>query len=715
MLNTYFSAKIVNYETIKVFIFSEVRKPENTKIKLIKNDDEAVNLEIVRQSFINGLELYECHCKEKLLLGNAYYVSIESFGVTPVVMDDVTTFPNFDEEYAYKGDDLGFSYSKEKTTWKLWAPLASRVVLFVKKFGQNFETYKMDRQEHGVYSLTLFGDFENYDYRYQVTNSGRSVIVTDPYAKASTANGHDSVVIDLNKTKIDLNEDKLPTYENYVDTIIYELHVRDFTIDENTNIVNKGKFLGLAEEGRVTTNKHPAGLDYLKSLNVTHIQLLPIFDYKTVDELNPDDSYNWGYDPQQYFVPEGSYSTNPNDGYARIIECKKMISALHKVGLKVNMDVVYNHVYLYDQSVFEAIVPNYYFRKRNNGLLSTASGCGNELDSERPMVKKLIIDACMYWIKEYGIDGLRFDLMGLIDIDTINEIKNLAKNIKKDFMVYGEGWNMDSSLIESKRATILNSYKLPDVAFFNDSFRDIVRGPSGFGKNHESGYMLGNTGYKEGFKFALLGSCVEYCYPKRFTSANQSINYVECHDNQTLFDKITTCYPEMKINEVLRIINSTNVSVVLAFGIPFFHAGQEIGLSKHGEDNTYNKGDKFNKFDWSILDKRFDMYLFFRSILAFRGKYKKTSDSDLIAGNNRFINYSDGVLGFETTKIIDSNPKNEFIFIFNPNDRGVVVKLEKYYEIIVALAGYIEDSGLFSCQNETINANQVLVLERKNK
>jgi pullulanase len=630
-------------------------------------------------------------------------------------MDDVTTFPNFDEEYAYKGDDLGFSYSKEKTTWKLWAPLASRVVLFVKKFGQNFETYKMDRQEHGVYSLTLFGDFENYDYRYQVTNSGRSVIVTDPYAKASTANGHDSVVIDLNKTKIDLNEDKLPTYENYVDTIIYELHVRDFTIDENTNIVNKGKFLGLAEEGRVTTNKHPAGLDYLKSLNVTHIQLLPIFDYKTVDELNPDDSYNWGYDPQQYFVPEGSYSTNPNDGYARIIECKKMISALHKAGLKVNMDVVYNHVYLYDQSVFEAIVPNYYFRKRNNGLLSTASGCGNELDSERPMVKKLIIDACMYWIKEYGIDGLRFDLMGLIDIDTINEIKNLAKNIKKDFMVYGEGWNMDSSLIESKRATILNSYKLPDVAFFNDSFRDIVRGPSGFGKNHESGYMLGNTGYKEGFKFALLGSCVEYCYPKRFTSANQSINYVECHDNQTLFDKITTCYPEMKINEVLRIINSTNVSVVLAFGIPFFHAGQEIGLSKHGEDNTYNKGDKFNKFDWSILDKRFDMYLFFRSILAFRGKYKKTSDSDLIAGNNRFINYSDGVLGFETTKIIDSNPKNEFIFIFNPNDRGVVVKLEKYYEIIVALAGYIEDSGLFSCQNETINANQVLVLERKNK
>lgn len=714
MINTFFSAKLTSYDTIAVFIFSEVRKPAGNQIKLIKNDDEISNLTIVRQSFINGLEFYECHPKEKIVLGNDYYISIESFGITPLIIDDVTSFKNFDEEYNYQKDDLGCTYAKEKTTWKVWAPLASKVVLFLRKDHENFETFKMERMECGVYSITLFGDYENYKYRYQVTNSGHTSLTTDPYAKASTANGKDSVIIDFSKTKIDLFENNLKTYKNYVDTIIYELHVRDFTIDENTNIVNKGKFLGLVEENKKTKGNHACGLDYLKSLNITHVQLLPIYDYKTVDELNPNASYNWGYDPQQYFVPEGSYSTNPDDGYSRIIECKKMIAALHKAGLKVNMDVVYNHVYNYDSSVFEKIVPNYYFRKQHNGLLSVASGCGNELDTERPMVRKLIIDSCMHWIKEYGVDGFRFDLMGLIDIDTIKEITKNAKSIKKDFMIYGEGWNMSSSLSEGKRTTIMNAFKLPDVGFFNDAYRDIVRGPNGFGKN-EPGYMLGNLNYREGFKFALLGSCVDFCYPKRFINANQSINYVECHDNGTLYDKIKSTYNDLKDDEIFKIINSINATIALSFGVPFYHAGQEIGLTKFGEDNTYNKGDKFNKFDWSLLDERYDMYLYFKSILDYRSEFNKTAKSEEIEKNNYFINYDSGAIGLKSDKKFVNGDNTTCIFAFNPNDIDVSIKLDDYYIIICALAGYLKDSTLYSGQNESLLPHQVEVLGLKKK
>jgi pullulanase len=712
MINTFFSAKLASYETIAVFIFSEVRKPNSAKIKLIKNDEEITDLQIVKQSFINGLEFYECRPKNKIELGNEYAISIESFGVTPLVMDDATSFKNFDDEYFYSGDDLGFTYSNEKTTWKVWAPLASKVVLFIKKDDEPFQTFKMVRGEKGVYSITLYGDYENFKYRFQVVNSCYTTLVTDPYAKASTANGKDSVVIDFDKTKIDMYDENLKKYQNYVDTIIYELNVRDFTIDDCTNIEHKGKFLGLVEGSKVTKGGHPCGYDYLKSLNITHVQLLPIFDFKTVDELNPDKSYNWGYDPQQYFVPEGSYSTDPNDGYSRVLECKKMISELHKAGLKVNMDVVYNHVYNYDQSVFEKIVPNYYFRKQQNGLLSVASGCGNELDTARPMVRKLIIDSILFWVKEYDIDGLRFDLMGLIDIDTIEKISRLCKNIKSDFMIYGEGWNMPSSLEESKRCTILNAFKVPNVAFFNDTYRDIVRGPSGFGKN-DPGYMLGNLNYKEGFKFVLLGSCVDYCFPRKFLSANQSINYVECHDNVTLYDKITSTSKNMDENYVYRIINSINATISLSFGVPFYHAGQEIGLTKQNKDNTYNSGDEFNKFDWAILDKRYDMYLYFRSILAFRNKREKTFDSKLIEKNNYFINYDKGALGFRTNKLFESEPHVDYIFAFNPNNCDVSIKLDDYYIIVCPLVGYIENSFLYSGTHETLLPYQVEVLELK--
>ena len=543
MINTFLSAKLVDYYTIKVCIFSNVEKTDYYPIKLIKNNENPTELIISKHKFLSGIQLFECKSNNKIELGNNYLISIDSFGIVPLDVSDATSFADFDEEYFYNENDLGFTYSKKKTTFKIWAPLASNVSLYIKNNDTRFITYKMSRAEKGIYFITLEGDYDSAAYRFLVTNNGISQFAADPYAKASSANGKYSYVVDLEKTKCDFFEYNLKRTNNYSSATIYELHVRDFTIDKNTDIVNKGKFLGLTEENRHTLKNNPAGIDYLKFLGITHVQLLPIFDYKTVNELKADEEYNWGYDPHQFFVPEGSYSTKPDDPYSRIVECKKMIQSLHKKGIKVNLDVVYNHVYDYSNSIFEKVVPNYYFRKNKSGLLSNGSFCGNELDSQRPMVRKLIIDSCLYWIKEYGIDGYRFDLMGLIDVDTMKRISNMCKDLKSDFMIYGEGWNMPSVLKEEDRSSLLNTDKLENIAFFNDAFRDILRGPNGNGgKGKEAGYLLGNIDYLEGFKFVFLGSSINYCFKPKFLNPNQSINYVECHDNLTLFDNFDIDY-----------------------------------------------------------------------------------------------------------------------------------------------------------------------------
>ena len=459
MIDTFFGAKLIDYNTIRIAIFSNMAKPKNVPFQLIVDGEFSENLNVVKQSFLSGISIYECKPKYPITLGKNYIIQCRDFGSAPLNVNDATSFEYFDDEYYYDGDDLGATYRKESTTFKVWAPLASKVSLFIRKnSNEPFASFKMQRKSAGVYEITLNGDYDGYFYRYQVTNSGLSFITTDPYGKASSANGKDSAVIDFSKTKIDLYNEDLPIYKHYTDTIIYELHVRDFTIDKTTNIVNKGKYLGLTEENRFTAYGNPAGLDYIKSLGITHVQLLPIYDYKTVDELNPDSSYNWGYDPQQYFCPEGSYSTNPNDPYARVIELKKMIQSFHKDKIKVNMDVVFNHVYNYEFSVFEKIVPNYYFRKNRNGTLCNGSGCGNDLATERKMVRKMIIDCLTFWVKEYGIDGYRFDLMGLIDIDTMKLVVKKVRELKEDAMIYGEGWDMGTNLASDKKTSILNSF-----------------------------------------------------------------------------------------------------------------------------------------------------------------------------------------------------------------------------------------------------------------
>lgn len=713
MLNTFFSAKLANYHTIKVALFSNVTKGDNVPILLYDNHGFLEKLTISNQSFLNGLVLYECKSKNKIELGKEYSIGIESFGMVPLDVNDAIYFHSFNEDYFYNENDLGANYSKEKTTFKVWAPLASKVVLMLKKPTENakFETYKMERAEKGVYQITINGDLERYLYRYQVTNSGNTNIVIDPYGKGSDSNGKNSIVIDLSKTKVDLFSNIPPVYKQYVDTIIYELHVRDFTINQNTNIVNKGKFLGLTEEGRKTKNGNPAGLDYLKALNITHVQLLPVLDYKTVNEDDPSERYNWGYDPQQYFSLEGSFSTNPNDPYSRIIEFKQLVQSLHKNGLRVNLDVVYNHVYDYQMSTFEMIVPGYYFRRRKNGLMSNGTGCGNDLASEKPMVRKLIIDSLKYLLSEFEVDGFRFDLIGITDIDTTKQIVSELRKINPNVMLYGEGWDMATELPSDKKTTILNAFKTPEIAFFNDAFRDIARGHN---FTNDVGYLLGNNDFEEGFKFVFLGSCTNYCFNARFLNANQSINYVECHDNKTLFDKIEELIASDKdLKYKLRVVNFVNCAIVFSFGIPFFHAGQEIGQSKEHLDNTYNLPDKYNEFRRDLVDERIENVLFFSSILNSRKQHfiMKEVEKEEILKKIDFIDLNDDCLcasyDLATT---DEN----YLLVFNPFDEKHYIDLKDYYNVVVGAGGLLKNSNLYT-QHLAIESKSLYILKKRKK
>lgn len=596
-------------------------------------------------------------------------VVIETFenGSFPLIVTNAPDFHDFDNRYYYSGE-LGPIYSKEFTEFRIWAPLASSGYLLLEGF-----EIPLKRIENGVFNAFVDGDMDGKSYLYLLKINGEDVLVADPYAKACNANGKKSFVVDLNKVNIDMFDENLPQMNSYLDAIIYEGHVRDLTIDDSTDIENKGKFAGLIEKGRKTKCGNPAGFDYFLSLGFTHLQLLPVLDYFTVDEEYPENGYNWGYDPYHFFCLEGSYSLNPNDPYSRILEFKKLVRAFHKSGVRINLDVVYNHVYRVKDSLFEQITPNYFFRKDRHNKLQDRSGCGNDFASERPMARKMIVDSIKHLLNVYHVDGFRFDLMGLIDIDTMKEIEKVVHEIKPDCMLYGEGWNMMAeTYYHNELATMENASKIPNIAFFNDRYRNIVRGPGGRAHLDEKGYLLGNEDYFEGFKFVYPGSCFDLAFPKLFNNLNQSLNYVECHDNATLYDALKNTLEDVSEEELIRYVRMINKTLLLSFGIPFVHAGQEIGMSKFNNHNSYNAGDHVNKFSYDLLDKRYNLSRSFACYCATRkgARILKTTSLDEIGKN---VNYEE----LDDILHVSIHDKLNFHIFINPFDEGKRVHLDK--------------------------------------
>ena len=694
MKNSFIKAQLTSLKTIQVLVFTSVPRTGEITFTLFKDENgEGKKVRISKQSGSNLVNIFELELNEPYEFGRQHYIGLTGYNPQPVDVNNAIYFPEFEELFNYHGDDLGAIYYKDHTDFALWAPLATHVAMKVCRGKDQFEFYPMKRTAKGVYRCTLQGDCLNLRYAYLVTNDGVTRESTDPYAKGASTNSFFSAVVDYESIKKMHKVAPKTEIKNYVDAVIYEVGVRDFTEQNSnsTNIVNKGKYLGFVEENRKTAGGNPAGLDYLKYLGITHVQLNPVIDFGTVDDVDMNKKYNWGYDPISMFALEGSYSLHPEVPQERLVEFRTMINKLHKADIRVIMDVVYNHTYEYVTSCYEKIVPQFYFRRTYNGNFSCASGCGNDFASEKYMVRKMITDSLRYFVEVFDVDGFRFDLMGLTDIETINKGVKDCRKIKKDLMFYGEGWNM-GDLPHEKKACSDNARELPGVGFFNDAYRDIIKGAT-FDKAAK-GYVGGDINYAYGMKYAIHVSTIDYNYNARFNDANQSINYAECHDNNTLYDKLTFSNAGEDTETLLKRVKLTNGIIAISIGVPFYHMGQEIGQSKRGLDNTYNVLG-VNRMDWRLVDERFEMVEYLKAIIAHRRNLDMPlphTKNDVNKWNS--IYEKDGGMFLEATGLPKKNKYSRYLVGINPTTHPIGVNPENKYEVVVGESGGKSKKGL---------------------
>ncbi len=584
-------------------------KGKTPKAFHLRGNDEVAPLTIDTHERVGDRCKYTLSYAGFVFLNKRYVVEADTGQTMPLHSGKIVRTEAFDDLYAYDGDDLGHTYSPEETRFKVWTPIAKAIKLErVDANGTTYHDFRYDNQ--GVWSLTLEGDHEGARYRLHADVNGRMVIANDPYAIASTANGEYNVVVDQAKA---FGENITPAPEfsgDPTDAVIYEASVRDLTSDSSLNLDTPSTYLAASRHGLKTPCGRPAGLDYLVDLGVTHVQYLPFYDFEGIDETNPQSEYNWGYNPMQYFVPEGSYASDPNDPYARIKELRQMIDAHHQAGLRVVMDVVYNHVYDAERFSLEKLVPGYAFRYDKRGMLTEASGCGNDLATERRMIRKLIVDSVMHFATRYHVDGFRFDLMGLIDITTMHRLRQRLENHRKDIIVYGEGWNIHSTLPDAKRTHQRNDDVVLTIGFFNDSFREAMKG-STF-KLDVRGFALGGVSDTNVLERLLKGSVYRFAWPA------QSINYVACHDNHTLYDKIQAAMPEVDEETRHRHQELATAMTVLAQGVPFIHMGQEFMRTKGMDENSYQSGDHVNRIDWALVDTHQDAITRLKQLIDMR-------------------------------------------------------------------------------------------------
>lgn len=568
----------------------------------------------------------------------------------------------FEEKFKYDGP-LGVDYTKERSVFRLWTPVAKEIV--VELFYQDKkEKFPFSYTGGGLWECTIEGDLEGYKYLFYVRVFENFKRIHDPYAISSSANGEYNYIIDINK----LYKMKYPKPKfsgKYTDAIIYEASIRDFTYylkDEN-----QGTFLGMLED-KPTKSGESTGISYISSLGITHLQVLPIFDFGGVDDVKKNQNYNWGYNPEQYFIPCGWYSKNPDDPYSRINEVLEFIDNCHKNGIRVNMDVVFNHVYKYDEFPFDYLVPGYNYRVGLDGKMSNASFCGNDFASERYMCSRFIRDVLKYYAKIFHVSGFRFDLMGLLDIKTLQKAYVELSSIDKSIMLYGEGWNMNNPLPDEDRPHMFNHYKIPQYAFFNDRFRDFIRGSQG---NHFPGYAYGGGKGFFDLYHILLGSCIDYF---KFHEPTQSINYVECHDNYTMYDYGNT-HLKLDNKQNLDACRLALEIVLVSQGIPFIHAGEEFFRTKQGIENSYNSKDEINKIDYERRDTYLSMVQTIRDLISIRKKCSLLRFSTAVE-IKRYAHVLEGLLDYHTFAFLIQTEGEKLYIIIKNDSSDRTIELE---------------------------------------
>ena len=591
--------------------------------------------------------------------------------------------PAFNANFIYAGNDLGNTYSKKSTTIKVWAPTATAVDLVTYKSAEaplaSGKVRAMQYDVNGTWVIKLSGDQNGTIYNFRVNVAGGVNEAVDPYVRATTSNGTRGVIVNLDATDPKGWSTVKPKFSgNPTDALIYELHVRDLSMDSSSGIplAHKGKFLAFTDLN-TSNGGQKTGVAAIKELGVTHVELLPIFDFATVDENSP--TFNWGYDPQNYNVPEGSYSSNPKNPIARITELKSAIASLHKAGLRVNMDVVYNHVSNASAFSQNLIVPGYFFRTDENGTLTNGSGCGNDVASERPMVQKFIVDSVKYWATEYNLDGFRFDLMGLMDIPTINSIKAALKKIDPTIIVIGEGWNM-GTLPSSLKANQINIAKLPGVAQFNDQLRDGIKG-SVFDSS-DKGFATGKFSAKGDVLAGIVGN-IDYSdevVTKWTTTApGQSVNYVESHDNMTLADKISASVKDVTPADVAKLSQLAGSMALLSQGLPFLQAGQEFLRSKGGDTNSYKSSDLVNSLKWSTKATHASTVKFYQGLIALRKAHPafRMTTTDQVRKNLAFLTSPEGTIAYSLNGSAVKDSASTLVVVHNANTSAQTITLPK--------------------------------------
>lgn len=633
-------------------------------------------------------------------LGAGYTLLVDGFDPVHVTVSNLYGTAEFEEMFTYDGV-LGVTYSAAGSDFAVWSPTASEVILVFYEDGYQgavTDEIPMTKGEQGEWTVRVEGDLGGQFYTYRVTVGGETNEAVDLYARAVGVNGKRGMVIDLEETNPDgWENDTHVLVENQTDAVIYEVHVRDLSMHEDSGIENKGKFLGFTETDTVSSSGASTGVNHIKELGATHVHLLPSYDYQSIDETKLDDNkFNWGYDPQNYNVPEGSYSTDPYDGYTRVSEFKEMVKALHDEGLGVVMDVVYNHTFTTDGSNFNNTVPQYYYRVNINGTYSNGSGCGNETASERSMVNKFIVESVVYWATEYHIDGFRFDLMGVHDIQLMEDVRAALDEIDPRILVYGEGWQAGSTLISGQDAALkANASKMNDrIAHFSDDLRDAIKG-SVFNETGR-GFLNGNFSQGDALKLGIVAATnhPQVSGSKWAAEPTQTVSYVSAHDNHTLWDKLILStglsedIPE-EYDELLRIYKLCTTAVLTSQGMVFFQAGEEMARTKGGDHNSYISPDSVNKLDWERKDEFSGLVEYYKGLIEIRKNHVafRQATSAGIAETLTFIDephYTDGVIAYTIDGAAAGDSWDTIAVIFNASDSEKSVELGGDGWVVVA-------------------------------
>lgn len=602
-------------------------------------------------------------------------------------------------------------YAPDATQFTLWAPTADEVRLMLFEEGEGghaYETIAMKPAEEGTWQVEVAGNLLGKFYTFNVKMDGKWLGDTPGInAKAVGVNGKRAAIIDMATTNPEgWEEDRRPTLASPADAIIYEMHHRDFSVHISSGIQNHGKFLALTEQGTVSPQNLATGIDHLKELGVTHIHILPSYDYASVDETRLDENrYNWGYDPQNYNVPDGSYATDPYKPDVRIREFKQMVQALHKADIRVVLDVVYNHTFNTSDSNFERTAPGYFYRQRPDGTYADGSACGNETASDRPMMRKYMVESVRYWINEYHLDGFRFDLMGIHDIETMNEIRKAATEIDPSIIIYGEGWAASApQLPEDTLAMKANIYKMPGIAAFSDEMRDALRGP--FSDDHQGAFLAGLPGDEESIKFGIVGAIkhpqvnndsVNYSKAPWATQPTQMISYVSCHDDMCLVDRLKSSVPGITADELVRLDKLAQTAVFTSQGIPFIYAGEEVLRDKQGVHNSFNSPDSINAIDWSRKAAHADVFAYYKGLIQLRKNHPafRMGNAELVRKHLEFLPVEgSNMVAYRLKDGANGDAWKEILVVLNARKETVKLPVPAGKYTIVCKDGFISEQGL---------------------